>query len=168
MNVYQEPSARGKALEQEITQAEEIIGRQAAKINEQEELIRAQSKHIAEQQEELGQCVHQIEDLAGQLEGLAEQVEGLQEKLKKNSSNSSLPPSSDRFGRQKRTRSLRKKSGKKPGGQKGHPGQTLQLVSDPDLRVIHAVECCEYCQRDLRQIESLRQERRQVISLPEK
>jgi transposase len=168
MNVSQEPSARGKALEQQITERDVIIRRQAAKINEQEEVMRAQSKHIAEQQEELGQCVHQIEDLAGQLEGLAEQVEGLQEKLKKNSSNSSLPPSSDRFGRQKRTGSLRKKSGKKPGGQKGHPGQTLQLVSDPDFRVIHAVECCEYCQRDLRQIESLRQERRQVISLPEK
>jgi len=113
MKIQEEPSARGKALEQEITERDEIIGRQAAKINEQEEVIRAQGKHIAEQQEELGECVQQIEDLAGQLEGLAEQVEGLQEKLKKNSSNSSLPPSSDRFGRQKRTRSLRKKSKKK-------------------------------------------------------
>ena len=141
------------------SEAEEIIRRQAEKINEQEELIRVQAKHINVQQEKLGQCVQQIEDLGGQLEELAEQVEGLQEKLKKNSSNSSLPPSSDRFGRQKRTRSLRKKSGKKPGGQKGHPGQTLQLVSNPDETVIHAVECCEYCHRDLRAVVSLRQER---------
>lgn len=147
-------------------EAEEIIRRQAEKINEQEEVIRALSSQINAKQEELGQCVQQIEDLGGQLEELTEQVEGLQEKLKKNSSNSSLPPSSDRFGRQKRTRSLRKKSGKKPGGQKGHPGQTLSLVANPDERVIHTVESCEYCRRDLRQETSLRQERRQVISLP--
>lgn len=166
MKIQEEPSAPGKALEQEITQRDVIIGRQAAKINEQEEVIRAQGKHIAQQQEELGQCVQQIEDLAGQLEGLAEQVEGLQEKLKKNSSNSSLPPSSDRFGRQKRTRSLRQKSRKKPGGQKGHPGQTLSLVANPDETVIHPVQSCEYCQRDLREVQSLRQERRQVIILP--
>ena len=168
MNVQEEPLAQGTPLPQQIKQAQEIIGRQAEKINEQEEVIRVQAKQINEQQEELGQCVQQIEDLGGQLEELTEQVEGLQEKRKKNSSNSSLPPSSDRFGRQKRTRSLRKKSGKKPGGQKGHPGHTLQLVADPDEIVVHAVECCEYCQSDLRGMASIRTEKRQVISLPEK
>ena len=168
MNIQEAPSAERNPLEQQVKERDVIIGRQAAKITEQEELILVLTSKMYEKQEELGQCVQQIEDLGGQLEALAEQVETLQDKVKKNSSNSSLPPSSDRFGRQKRTRSLRKRSGKKPGGQPGHLGQTLQLVADPDETVVHAVECCEYCQRDLRQVQSLRQERRQVITLPEK
>jgi transposase len=168
MNVQGAASAERNPLEQQLKERDEIIRRQADKINEQEEVIRALSRQMYEKQEELGQCVQQIEDLGGQLEDLSEQVEKLQEKVKKKSSNSSLPPSSDRFARQKKSRSLRKKSGRKPGGQKGHPGQTLHLVPNPDEVVIHTVECCEYCQRDLRQVQSLRQERRQVIRLPEK
>jgi transposase len=168
MTIQEEPSTRGNRLEQEIKEAEEIIRRQAARISEQEEVIRILSSQVYEKQEELGQCVQQIEDLGGQLEELAEQVEVLQEKVKKNSSNSSLPPSSDRFVRQKRTRSLRKRSGKKPGGQEGHPGQTLQLVADPDEIVVHEVSACDYCHSDLRGVASIRTERRQVIRLPEK
>jgi transposase len=160
------PEAEKTTPEQHIRQQEEIIGRQANKINQQEEVIQALSAQVYEQQEEMGQFVQQIEDLGGQLEDLSEQVEKLQEKTKKNSSNSSLPPSSDRFARQKRTRSLRKKSGKKPGGQKGHEGKTLPLVANPDLVVLHEVQVCEYCQSDLQQQASIRDQRRQVISLP--
>jgi transposase len=161
-----QPEAEKRTPEQQIREQEEIIGRQADKINHQEEVMRAQAKQIYEQQEEIGQCVQQIEDLGGQLEELCEQVEKLQEKTKKNSSNSSLPPSSDRFARQKRSRSLRKKSGKKPGGQKGHEGKTLPLVANPDLVVLHEVEICEYCHSNLQELASIRDERRQVISLP--
>jgi transposase len=168
MKIQEEPSAQERTPEQQIKEAKEIMRRQAEKINEQVEVISTLSSQIVQQHEELGQCVQQIEDLGGKLEELSEQVETLQEKLKKNSRNSSLPPSSDRFARQKRTRSLRKKSGKKPGGQKGHPGHTLQLLVDPDEIVVQTVQSCEYCHRDLRNDPSLRQERRQVISLPEK
>jgi transposase len=60
---------------------------------------------------------------------LKKHIACLEEKLfryehPKNSSNSSTPPSHDPY-RIKRTESLREKSGKKPGGQKGHPGSTL-------------------------------------------
>jgi transposase len=168
MNIQEEQVARGNPLSQQIKERDAIIARQAEKIAEQEERIRVLSTQVYEKQEELGQCAQQIEDLGGQLEELAEQVETLQEKVKKNSRNSSLPPSSDRFVRQKRTRSLRQKSGKKPGGQPGHEGKTLRLVSDPDETVIHAVECCEYCHTDLRGVASIWDERRQVITLPQK
>lgn len=50
-------------------------------------------------------------------------------KHKKTSTNSSIAPSTDI---NKQTRSLRQKSGKKPGGQKGHQGTTLEFVSNPD------------------------------------
>src|SRR5215207_9824190 len=51
------------------------------------------------------------------------------DKLNKNSSNSSKPPSSDMFHK---TKSLRKPSGKKPGGQMGHKGTTLEMAQNPD------------------------------------
>ena len=93
-------------------------------------------------------------------------MQALQERMKKDSHNSHLPPSSDRFHRQ--PKSLRKKSGKQPGGQSGHAGNTLKLSSTPDLVIVHPVECCQHCQRDLREVASLAVERRQVIDLPPK
>ncbi len=61
-----------------------------------------------------------IEQQSQQIALLTAQVEDLQGRLSKDSHNSHLPPSSDRF---KRTpKSLRKKSSKKAGGQPGHPG----------------------------------------------
>ena len=57
--------------------------------------------------------VKQIPMLLETIEGLQKQVKELQDRLVKDSHNSSLPPSSDRFVRQRKTKSLRKKSGKR-------------------------------------------------------
>src|SRR5216683_3551245 len=84
----------------------------------------------------------------------------------KDSHNSSLPPSSDRFVRA--PKSLRTKSGKKPGGQPGHRGHHLRQVQTPDEVLIHPVSSCEYCQHDLRAQKASIPERRQVIDLPTK
>src|SRR5712692_768449 len=81
-------------------------------------------------QEQLAQRDDQIAQMQRQLVLLSEQVHALQDRLKKDSHNSHLPPSSDRFGRQPKR--LRKKSGKKPGGQEGHRGQTLMFSPCPD------------------------------------
>jgi transposase len=97
---------------------------------------------------------------------LSEQVQSLQERLVKDSHNSHLPPSSDRFGRQKRTRSQRKRSGKKPSGQPGHDGHHLAMSSLPNEVIIHAVETCWQCQADLRDVKSHCVERRQVVDVP--
>ncbi len=93
-------------------------------------------------------------------------LEGLETQQAKDSHNSHLPPSSDRFHRQ--PKSLRTKSGKKPGGQSEHPGSTLLLTQTPDLVLLHPVEHCEHCQQDLREEACLQVERRQVIDLPPK
>ncbi len=63
--------------------------------------------------EELEHLRQENAALCQDLAQVKEQVQNLQEHLVKDSHNSSLPPSSDRFIR--RARSLRKKSGKKPG-----------------------------------------------------
>jgi len=91
-------------------------------------------------------------------------VQALQEQLKKDSHNSHRPPSSDRFHRQ--AKSLRQKSGKKAGGQAGHPGTSLKLSPTPDTVIVHAVEQCEHCRGDLREVKSVHVERRQVLDLP--
>src|SRR6266568_2971777 len=115
-------------------------------------------------QEQLAQREEQIAQMQQEIMLLREQVQALQEQLKKNSHNSHLPPSSDRFPRQ--PKSLRKKSEKKAGGQPGHPGSTLELSETPDLVIVYPVECCQHCGRDLRDLESLQVERRQVLDLP--
>jgi transposase len=97
---------------------------------------------------------------------LSERINVLEAQLAKDSHNSHLPPSSDRFHRQ--PKSLRKRSGKQPGGQAGHAGKTLKLSETPDLVIVHAVEHCQHCQRDLHAVESLAVERRQVLDLPPK
>jgi transposase len=99
-----------------------------------------------------------------QMAQLSEQLKEVQERLAKDSHNSHLPPSSDRFGRQ--PRSLRKKSGKKAGGQQDHPGRTLMFSPTPDEVIIHAAQRCEHCQRDLAQVAAHGIERRQVVDIP--
>ncbi len=57
----------------------------------------------------------------------------LANRLNLNSTNSSKPPSSD----PNRNKQPKTKTGKKPGGQKGHVGTTLKKINDPDrIKVI--------------------------------
>ena len=94
---------------------------------------------------------------------LQEQLRQVQARVDKDSHNSHLPPSSDRSVRQ--PKSLRSKSGKKPGGQADHQGHSLKQVASPDSVQMHRVECCESCYHDLREVTCLQVERRQVIEV---
>src|SRR5216684_2923614 len=96
-----------------------------------EEELQQLRREKSQWQEQLAQRDEQIAQMQHELVLLREQVQALQEQLKKDSHNSHLPPSSDRFHRQ--PTSLRKKSGKQPGGQSGHAGTTLKLSETPDL-----------------------------------
>jgi transposase len=96
---------------------------------------------------------------------LLKRVQVLEERLVKDSHNSHLPPSSDRFARQ--PKSLRQKSGKKPGGQKGHQGQSLPLSETPDEVIVQTLEQCAHCGQDLREVAPSGVERRQIFDLPE-
>src|SRR5438270_13411662 len=116
--------------------------------------------------EELERLRQENSALREQVALLSERIQVLEAQVAKDSHNSHLPPSSDRFPRQ--PKSLRTKSGKKVGGQPGHPGRTLLLSPTPDRVVVHAVEQCEHCQHDLREVESVQVERRQVLDLPVK
>ena len=106
-----------------------------------------------------------IEQQREQIAALLERVRELEGRLAKDSHNSSKPPSSDGLAR--KTRSLRKRSGKKPGGQVGHRGETLRLVAAPDRVVEHRPAVCMSCQAPLGEEATVTlRERRQVQDLP--
>ena len=102
--------------------------------------------------------------LREQVTALVVRVQELEARLAKDSHNSGKPPSSDGLGR--KTRSLRRKSGKKPGGQVGHRGETLHLVATPDAVVEHRPAVCDACQAALDDAPVVLRERRQVHELP--
>jgi transposase len=83
----------------------------------------------------------------------------------KNSRNSSLPPSKDE-NRPLKTKSLREVSGKKPGGQPGHEGKTLEMVEFPDEIIVHNPLFCKHCGLDVSQFPAELVEKRQIVEIP--
>ena len=84
----------------------------------------------------------------------------------KNSNNSSIPPSKDE-NRPKKNQSLRKKSGKSTGGQKGHKGHTLEIVRNPNEIIDHLPGRCAKCGKSLFDHVSTNIIKRQIIEIPE-
>ena len=108
--------------------------------------------------------------LAVQDTRLAEQAARLAElerRLGLNSSNSGKPPSSDGLAKPVRISSLRAASGKKPGGQKGHPGETLRRTATPDATIDHYPAACAACGEPLTAAMATDHVARQVFDLPE-
>jgi len=97
---------------------------------------------------------------------LEQRVADLESQLSKNSRNSSKPPSSDGFVKPLRTQSLRDKSGKKSGGQTGHPGHFLKLVENPDQILVHQLVKCASCDHSLHTRKADEWIKRQVFELP--
>jgi transposase len=116
--------------------------------------LRAENAALREQLTQRDQLIAKLE----------QRLAALEEQLVKNSHNSHLPPSSDRFVRQ--PKSLRKKSGKKPGGQPNHPGTSLMWSPTPDEVVVHPLAHCPHCQSDLQVVAPCGYERRQVVDVP--
>ena len=92
---------------------------------------------LAQQQE--------IDELRGQLTALATELARLREQISRSSRNSSRPPSSDGPGFKPPER--RKGSGRKRGGQLGHPGVGPELlpIERVDAVVDHHPEACRRC-----------------------
>jgi len=80
--------------------------------------------------------------LSATVKELQETIKELQRRLNQDSHNSSKPPSSDGF---RKKRSLRIKSGRKPGGQSGHPGAHMVIPHAPDEVKSHLPAKCIAC-----------------------
>jgi transposase len=103
---------------------------------------------------------------AERIEQLEAEVADLRRQLGQNSQNSSRPPSSDSPFAKPAPRSLRRRTGRKPGGQPGHPGTTLALVDNPNRRRRHEPDSCTGCGASLAGAPEVGMERRQVFDLP--
>lgn len=107
-----------------------------------------------------------IRTLEARVAALEATVQRLLERLQQDSHNSSRPPSSDpppALGK----RARRGPSGRKRGGQPGHPGQTRTLVPIEDVDTVVPVkpQHCPRCQHPL-QGEDPQPHRHQVTELP--
>ena len=95
---------------------------------------------------------------------LQTQLRQLRDAAAQNSRNSSRPPSADGPDKPK-PQSLRGKSGRKPGGQPGHPGRTLQPSDNPKHLELHpCLECS--CGQDVSGQPAVDYQSRQVFDLP--
>lgn len=128
-----------------------------------EQLQQAHSQ-LQMENEQLRQENAQLREVVGQL---VEQIKQVEARAAKDSHNSSKPPSSNGFKEPvRKTKSLREQSGKKSGGQSGHPGKTLLMVDEPDQTIILHPKQCQRCQQDLGEARIIRRERFQMVDLP--
>lgn len=94
--------------------------------------------------EQNASLLRQNEMLTATIAELNHTIQELKEQLNMNSKNSSKPPSSDGF-KKPAPKSLRKPSGRKVGGQEGHQGTHLAVMTAPDEIVRHMPSSCEGC-----------------------
>jgi transposase len=92
---------------------------------------------------------------------------GDMDKPEKDSHNSSVPPSQEPIASKelRRTKSLRKRSGKKSGGQPGHKGCTLDWESEPDTTIEHNPCYCQHCGKSLENVPVTKSQRTQVFDV---
>ena len=117
-------------MEQELQELRAVISTLAEQLRVQNESIATKDAQIAALSEQITKLTAQIEELTH----------------KKNSNNSSKPPSEERLEKPA-PRSLRGKSGKKQGGQPGHKGSGMKLKRTPDKVEEHIPEQCKKCPR---------------------
>jgi transposase len=127
-------------------------------VNREEilELCRTNPEAIVDIIERQDRIITQLTEKIVQLEA---RITELEARLNRNSRNSSQPPSTDGY---RRPQSPRKKGEKPPGGQRGHKGQTLEMVENPDKIEVHSVMACKGCGASLEDEKPVKVERRQV------
>src|SRR6202030_599162 len=110
-----------------------------------------------------------IASLKRQIVALQAEVADLRRQLGQDSSNSAKPPAGDGLKKKPRIAgSLRGRSGKASGGQKGHRGGTLRQVADPDHVVGHEASGCCHCGLPLEPKSAAGVEKRQVLDLADR
>lgn len=147
-----------------VSTPQNTIRRQLAHIKQLEQTLANKDKELTEVHQLNVQLQARIRELERSLE--ADQPATSEPILQRDSHNSNQPPSLDLpWKKPKRTRSLRKKSGLKVGGQSGHPGATLLQVATPDRIIIQTANNCCRCGATLISSEPFRMSRRQVFEI---
>lgn len=173
---YEGPEATIHLIEgllEELADQERILGeRQQRVIDAQHERNERQAARLKRVEEKLERQVCLNYQLTRRLRELEAEVERHEVgEVRRDSHNSSLPPASDppevrAQNAVRRTRSLRRRTGRRVGGQVGHRGSTLVRVATPERVVTHAPRSCRRCAAALSDGAVTAVERRQVFELP--
>jgi transposase len=126
--------------------------------------LRRENERLKQENQELRELLKQVTERLS----VAEQtIKRLKEQLGQNSHNSNWPSSRDKSRPKPNPKSLRPKTERKAGGQKGHKGHTLAFNPEPDVIEKHRPAHCEHCQTPLAEdIEANDIHKRQVFDLP--
>jgi transposase len=124
-----------------------------------------ESAAVAELREQLAVVVAALAQRDVVIAELRAENAELRRQLGLNSRNSSKPPSTDGLAKPA-PKSLRRRSGRKPGGQPGHPGSRLEQVSAPDEVLRHEPRACGGCGSGLDGAAQVGVRRRQVFDIP--
>ncbi|PYT82304.1 MAG: hypothetical protein DMG41_33470 [Acidobacteria bacterium] len=111
-------------LRRELERLQEKFKKRSERIAELEKQVQEKEKELADAQKKIAEQEKQITDLERQLA-----------LRKRNSTNSSKPPSSDGLAGEQRPRGRKHKSQRKPGGQPGHPGHHRPLIPTAEVNV---------------------------------
>jgi transposase len=130
----------------------------------QQRTIECLSQEVGRLQHQIARLKEELQEVRSDNHRLRRRNAELEALATKDSHNSSRPPSTDPPW-SKRTKSLRRPSGRQPGGQVGHPGHTLRLRHKPTRVVVHRPKQCRHCHTSLREGRSTGAERRQVVDL---
>ena len=163
--------AIGNAAQSGYVELEARIARQAVLLAERDALMAEQAARITEIEARVIERDSLIVEQAARIAELEAVVGELRARLGQNSRNSSKPPSSDGYAKppanKSKKRSLRRRSGRKPGGQPGSAGHHLERREVADEEQVHPLTRCDGCGADLSAQPIVESQSRQVLDLPE-
>ena len=157
---------RLRKLEKSDSEKNEEIGRLNRVIGRKDVEIHNLKMELASTKSELADAKSRVKELEDDSDD-EDDSSNAPGKPEKNSSNSSIPPTQESIAARelRRTKSLRKPSGKPSGGQPGHKGSTLQSVSTPDRIIKHEPAYCKCCGRSLDGVQYRKIRKTQVIDI---
>ena len=162
-------------MNQQVNDITEALRGLTAQIESMQKTIDSQNATICKKDRNTQRILKEVRSLKLMLEKKDKIIEDLTRRLSKyekppkNSGNSNTPPSKEPLKDEivRRTKSLRKPSGKKPGGQQGHEGSTLKMNDAVDNTAMESAEYCDACGESLEGCDTELDYITQVISLPE-
>jgi transposase len=147
-NVFAKKEMIEESLKDEIHILEQKLAQQDRVIEMLQKYIANCERKIDKLETENAALKKERHILTKTVERLKMHIKKLLGRLKKDSSSSSKPPSTDVF-RKPKPQNLREKGGRKPGGQVGHPGHRLEPLVNPDVIIEKKIEVCEKCGHDI-------------------
>ena len=155
-------------VNEKITDISEVLPGMMEEMRLMRETIDSQHAAICSLNRNVEALHQKIRSLKKENEKLREQL-AKYESPDKNSGNSSTPPSKESMKAEaiRRTKTLRKPTGRKPGGQEGHEGSTLKMTQTPDETEDVSPSYCTKCGASLEDCERILDYVTQVVSIPE-